>query len=91
MTVVISAVMTTVHLGDCLEILPGLPAASVHAVGTDAPYALEFMGREWDARRGSTDPPRPDTGTAGCSHGPASAPPGILKASQPGDTDGGAP
>ena len=26
-----------------------LPEASVHAVVTDPPYGLEFMGKEWDA------------------------------------------
>jgi DNA modification methylase len=73
MTVVMSSAMLTVHLGDCLEILPGLPPASVHAVVTDAPYGLEFMGREWDAPwkhgfsqtgyRDSRRLPRPSSGT----------------------------
>lgn len=39
----------TVHLGDCLDVLPGLPADTAHAVVTDAPYGMEFMGRDWDA------------------------------------------
>ena len=34
--------------GDCLERLRDLPADSVHAVVTDPPYGLGFMGREWD-------------------------------------------
>jgi DNA modification methylase len=38
----------TLHLGDCLKVLPGLPDASVDAVVCDPPYGLEFMGREWD-------------------------------------------
>lgn len=49
MTVVFSAATLTVHLGDCLDVLPGLPAGSVHAVVTDPPYGLEFMSRDWDA------------------------------------------
>jgi site-specific DNA-methyltransferase (adenine-specific) len=31
------------------DILPLLPAESIHAVVTDPPYGLEFMGKEWDA------------------------------------------
>ena len=38
----------TLYLGDCLEVLPTLPAGSVDAVVTDPPYGLEFMGKEWD-------------------------------------------
>lgn len=34
--------------GDCLDVLRDLPDASVHAVVTDPPYGLEFMGKEWD-------------------------------------------
>jgi len=34
--------------GDCFEVLPGLPSASVDAIVTDPPYGLEFMGRDWD-------------------------------------------
>jgi site-specific DNA-methyltransferase (adenine-specific) len=37
-----------VHHGDCIEVMRTLPDASVHAVVTDPPYALEFMGRGWD-------------------------------------------
>jgi site-specific DNA-methyltransferase (adenine-specific) len=39
----------TVHHGDCLNVLPTLPDASVDAVVTDPPYGLEFMGSEWDS------------------------------------------
>jgi DNA modification methylase len=35
--------------GDCIEVMAGLPAASVGAVVTDPPYGLEFMGKDWDA------------------------------------------
>lgn len=38
----------TLHLGDCLEVLRTLPDASVHAVVTDPPYGLSFMGKRWD-------------------------------------------
>ena len=38
----------TLHLGDCLEVLAEMEAASVDAIVTDPPYGLEFMGREWD-------------------------------------------
>jgi site-specific DNA-methyltransferase (adenine-specific) len=39
----------TIYHGDCLEVLRALPHASVDAVVTDPPYALSFMGREWDS------------------------------------------
>ena len=35
--------------GDCLDVLRGLPDASVDSIVTDPPYGLEFMGKEWDA------------------------------------------
>jgi DNA modification methylase len=38
----------TVHAGDCLDVLRELPDASVHAVVTDPPYGIGFMGRAWD-------------------------------------------
>lgn len=39
----------TLHLGDCLDVLPTLPDASVDAIVTDPPYELGFMGKAWDA------------------------------------------
>lgn len=49
----------TIYHGDCLEVLRELPDASVDSVVTDPPYALGFMGREWDSFggvKGITDP-----------------------------------
>jgi len=40
----------TLLLGDCLERMRELPAASVDAVVTDPPYGLKFMGRKWDSQ-----------------------------------------
>jgi site-specific DNA-methyltransferase (adenine-specific) len=37
-----------VHTGDSFETLPELPDNAVHAVVTDPPYGLAFMGRDWD-------------------------------------------
>lgn len=37
------------HLGDCRDVLPTLPDASVDAVVTDPPYELGFLGKAWDA------------------------------------------
>jgi site-specific DNA-methyltransferase (adenine-specific) len=37
-----------IHHGDCLDVLQALPDNSVHAVVTDPPYGISFMGREWD-------------------------------------------
>jgi DNA modification methylase len=36
------------YLGDCLAVLPTLPAASVDAVVTDPPAGISFMGSGWD-------------------------------------------
>ena len=41
--------LVTVLHGDCIEEMRSLPDDSVHAVVTDPPYGLGFMGREWDA------------------------------------------
>ncbi|ARD42487.1 DNA-methyltransferase [Actinomyces gaoshouyii] len=38
----------TVWAGDCLDVMRALPAGSVDAVVTDPPYALSFMGKNWD-------------------------------------------
>ena len=34
--------------GDCIEAMKAMDADSVHAVVTDPPYGLAFMGRSWD-------------------------------------------
>jgi len=34
--------------GDCLKVLPTLDDDSVDFVGTDPPYGINFMGKEWD-------------------------------------------
>jgi site-specific DNA-methyltransferase (adenine-specific) len=39
---------STLHLGDCLEVLRTMPDNSVNAVVTDPPYGLSFMGKKWD-------------------------------------------
>jgi hypothetical protein len=38
----------TVLTGDCLHLLPTLPADSFDSCVTDPPYGLGFMGKEWD-------------------------------------------
>lgn len=40
--------MTTLHLGDCLDVLRTIPSQSIDAVVTDPPYGLSFMGKKWD-------------------------------------------
>lgn len=64
----------TVYAGDSLDVLAGLPEASVHAVVTDPPYGIGFMGREWDqpgrngsGRRGGSDRPL-SAGAVGVDH-----------------------
>lgn len=44
------------HWGDCLDVLGGLPEASIDAVVTDPPYELAFMGKRWDATGVAFDP-----------------------------------
>lgn len=39
----------TIYVGDCREVLAQLAPGQFHAVVTDPPYGLEFMGKEWDA------------------------------------------
>jgi len=39
----------TLYQGDCIEVMRTLPDNSVHAVVTDPPYGLEFMGKDWDS------------------------------------------
>jgi DNA modification methylase len=34
--------------GDCIQVMRGLPEASVDAVVCDPPYHLAFMGKAWD-------------------------------------------
>ena len=37
-----------VHTGDCFDVLADLPDNAIHAVVSDPPYGLAFMGRDWD-------------------------------------------
>ena len=39
---------TNLYLGDCLEVLRGMPDDCVDSVVTDPPYGLSFMGKKWD-------------------------------------------
>ena len=39
---------TSLHHGDCLEILAHMDSDSVSAIVTDPPYGLSFMGKGWD-------------------------------------------
>ena len=42
----------TLYLGDAVELLPLLPAASIDALVTDPPYGLSFNGQAWDDATG---------------------------------------
>lgn len=44
------------RVGDCRNVLPGIPANSIDAVVTDPPYELGFMGRSWDTTGVAYDP-----------------------------------
>lgn len=37
-----------IHIGNCLEVLKGMPDNSVDSIVTDPPYGLSFMGKKWD-------------------------------------------
>lgn len=43
-----------VEEGDCIDVLRGLPDASIDAVVTDPPYGIGFMGKAWDTFDPST-------------------------------------
>lgn len=38
----------TIHVGDCLSIMPTFAADSFDSIVTDPPYGLGFMGKAWD-------------------------------------------
>jgi len=37
-----------IHCGDCIEVMAEMEENSVDAIVTDPPYALGFMGKDWD-------------------------------------------
>jgi len=37
------------HVGNCIDILSQYPENSIHAIVTDPPYELGFMGKAWDS------------------------------------------
>jgi site-specific DNA-methyltransferase (adenine-specific) len=47
----------TLYQGDCVAVMAALEAESVHAVVTDPPYELGFMGKAWDAAGGVASTP----------------------------------
>ena len=38
-----------VYVGDCRDVMSRASESQFHAIVTDPPYGLEFMGKEWDA------------------------------------------
>lgn len=40
---------STIHVGDCRDVLATLSDSSVDSIVTDPPYELGFMGKAWDA------------------------------------------
>ena len=44
--------LVTVHVGDCLDVLPTLPSESVDSVVTDPPAGIAFMAKSWDRDKG---------------------------------------
>jgi DNA modification methylase len=38
----------TLYHGDCLSIMHKMGREKIHAIVTDPPYGLEFMGKDWD-------------------------------------------
>lgn len=49
--------LATLYLGDCVAVMGALESASVHAVVTDPPYELGFMGKAWDKAGGVASSP----------------------------------
>lgn len=50
-------IVATLYLGDCREVMAALDPESVHAVVTDPPYELGFMGNAWDKAGGVASDP----------------------------------
>jgi len=44
-----------IHVGECLEVMRAIAAASIDAIVTDPPYGLSFMGKRWDYDVPSTE------------------------------------
>ena len=42
-----------IYTGDCLDVIPHLKEEMFHAIVTDPPYNLSFMGNSWDSHRES--------------------------------------
>jgi len=40
--------MTTIHHGDCIQVMREMEDNSVDAIVTDPPYGLGFLGKKWD-------------------------------------------
>jgi DNA modification methylase len=40
--------MTTIHVGDCREVMAEMEPESIDAIVTDPPYELNFMSKGWD-------------------------------------------
>ena len=40
--------MSTLFLGDCLDVMRKMDEDSIDAIVTDPPYGLAFMGKDWD-------------------------------------------
>jgi DNA modification methylase len=40
--------MSTIHVGNCLDVMPTLQESSIDAIVCDPPYGLGFMGKDWD-------------------------------------------
>ena len=61
--------------GDCLDVMRGMPDASVDAIVSDPPYGLAFMGKAWDdfgwKDAGVSKPGIGERATAWVSHGDA--------------------
>lgn len=49
--------LATLYLGDCVEVMGALEPATMHAVVTDPPYELGFMGKSWDEAGGVASDP----------------------------------
>lgn len=57
--------LTSIHHGDCLDVMAGMEPESVDAIVTDPPYLLRFMGKSWDGDAQMSSHATPDAGTVG--------------------------
>jgi DNA modification methylase len=48
-------IINKVIMGDCLQVMKGIPDNSIDSIVTDPPAGISFMGKSWDTDKGGRD------------------------------------